>query len=109
MKQAIYVEHKCNHFCIRFHNSVVSLCPHQMLEILSDINKRESQALELGLLWSMSHQFTEPFRDKPEYQVCFGRTIFVMTQHEMIELIAQMWEKNPVLMHWICGEEKMSS
>ena len=109
MKSHISIEQHQNLFSIHFRNAVVTICPHQMIEMLSDINKRENKVIELALLWSMQHQFPYPFRVKPEYQLCFGRTIFVLSQREMIELIAQLWEKSPVLMHWVYSDEQMSS
>ena len=92
-------------FHISFQNSVITICPHQMLEMISNINRREKDILRLGLLLSADHKFSLPLENKPEYKLCFGRTILVLSQQEMIEFIAQMWEKNPLLMHWVCSDE----
>ena len=103
MYPSIKIKHcfKKDKFQIYFQSSIVEICIHQLSELLSNINKQDNVIFDLGFLYSLDQLNSNILRTKPEYQVFFGRTFFLLTQLEMTELLSQLWKNHPLMMQFI--------
>ena len=111
MSSGIYLEscQETNIFFIRFYNTNITICLHQLMSLLGNIQANDSQFIDLGLLWTVDNELSDTLPTKPEYRICFGRTILLLSQRDMVEFMAQLWETNPMLMHWFSSEEQVCS
>ena len=111
MSAAIYLEHHQDKdaFQIRFYNTNITICIHQVMTLLSNIQANDSRLIDLGLLWSVDGWSFEYLQRKPTYRLCLGQTILLLSERDMVELMAQLWDSNPMLMHWVVSEEQECS
>ena len=98
-----------NVFRIQFHNTTVSVCVHGLMNLLSSIHERDGYLIDLGLLYSTDGCSLNSLADEPMYRLCFGRTILLLSERDMVDLMAQMWDSNPALMYWVLAEEQVCS
>jgi|GEM_PF-6328968 len=103
MSTSINIGHcsKKNRYYISFQTTTVSICIHQLIELLANIHENDEMIFELGFLHSLNQVNITTLSQKVEYQVFFGRTFFLLTQREMTEFLSQLWRKHPVMMQWV--------
>ena len=96
-------------FRIQFHNTTIAVCVHGLMNLLSSIHERDGYLIDLGLLYSTEGCSLASLDNDPMYRLCFGRTILLLSEREMVQLMAQLWDNNPVLMYWVLAEEQVCS
>ena len=108
---SIHLEHTemQNLFNIQFHNTTVAVCVHGLMNLLSSIHERDGYLMDLGLLYSTDGYALSSLSEEPLYRLCFGRTILLLSERDMVQLMAQIWDSNPMLMYWVLAEEQVCS
>jgi len=111
MKRSIQIDNCCGKdiFCITFHNSVVRVLIDDLLHILMDLAQQDQSMLELSLQLSLQPEIAFAYSSKPSYKLMFGRTILLFSDRELLEFMSQMWQKNPMLMHWALSQKQECS
>jgi len=113
MSAIISLEH-CqinNAFHIHFRNTHITICIHQLMNLLRDIYDNDRRLIDLGLFWSVqNNSFIEyDLKKMPTYRIYFGQTILLLSEREMVEFMGQIWDSNPMIMHWLSSEEQVCS
>ena len=111
MANNVRIDHCCGRdlCCIRFHNTVVSVHIDNLLHIMADLVQQNQSMFDVALQLSLRPQISSSFCTKPEYKLIFGRTILLFSEREIVEFLAQMWQKNPMLMHWAISQKQECS
>ena len=96
-------------FTLSLYNTNFTLCIHQLMTLLRNIYSTDSHLLNWGLLISTNNCSLGTLDNKPVYRLCFGRTFLLLSEQDVVEMMSQIWNFNPMLMHWVLSEEQVCS
>ena len=96
-------------FIIQFQGTSISICVPGIMNLLSNIQQKDSYLIDLGLLHSTQGCSLRSLNSKPIYRLCFGRTFLLLSEQEMVQFMSQIWDTNPMLMYWVLSEEPICS